>query len=187
MISHCFHPLISQSLPVWAEHAHLLKSFLIKPRWHLNDHFLLIPTVCIILKTILLENKSGRWTQEFKSLCLAFTHLFFHCFSFTLVWHRSSCSALVSEQSLVLFVELCVKCQDCAVPHIPLFFEWDDLQPWPVYHARQETKSSTTAEEPDSEARHTLPVVLLVVSVDFPPQWHASGLDPLTLTDPMRK
>lgn len=50
-------------------------------------------------------------------------------------------AALLSQGSMVVIVELCVEFDFCDMLHIPQFFEWDDLQPWAVYHARQEMKS----------------------------------------------
>lgn len=50
-------------------------------------------------------------------------------------------AARSSQCIMVVIVHLCAEFGVCDVLRIPWFFEWDDLQPWPVYHARQETKS----------------------------------------------
>lgn len=50
-------------------------------------------------------------------------------------------AALSSQCIMIVIVHLCAEFGVCDVLRIPWFFEWDDLQPWPVYHARQETKS----------------------------------------------
>lgn len=50
-------------------------------------------------------------------------------------------AALLSLCIMVVIAEPWVESDVGDVLHIPQFFEWDDLQPWPVYRAGQETKS----------------------------------------------